>query len=110
MFELMSNDKALIQAFAAICRNAAVHCNIAVAKESQVDFAPKVENNVTPLSNSSEQRILRAISQPVTLDPAFRRQCGIAQGEFTRAVNQLIQSNQIQRCKASKKKWVRCGS
>ncbi|MDG2657460.1 hypothetical protein P7M12_17175 [Vibrio parahaemolyticus] len=106
-FELYSNDENLITAFEFQCGQLGATCQSIRTREQTV--VPITESSSTsPKPNSAEDKLLKALKSPHSLDPEFQQRLGLSKSDFTKAINELSKSNLIKRSPQSKKMWVRC--
>ncbi len=101
-FELHSNDESLLTAFEFQCKQLGAGFNCLRTKKSNVVNLPK------PEAKSPVDKVLAALKSPKTLGPELQNQLGLSKSDFTRAINELTKSNQIQRSPESKRKWIQC--
>jgi len=59
------------------------------------------------MTSSPEAKIYAALKSPTSLDPELQNKLGLSESDFTRAVNELSQSQKIKRSLEDNKKWVR---
>ncbi|GAD79979.1 hypothetical protein [Vibrio ezurae] len=104
-FELYSNDESLISAFEFQCEQLGSICQSIRTKEQTV--VPLVKPNV-PKVQLAEDKMLKALTSPRSLDPNFQKHLGLSKSDFGKAITALTAAQKIKRCKNAKKKWVRC--
>lgn len=103
-FNLCSKDQNLWKAFE-------FQCSLAGVKSYApcITIKPKSDNIVVAIDTSTEAKILKLMSQPIT-SIEMQRKLNIPQSEFTTLFNKLIKSGKIKRQEKSKKHWQRVKS
>ncbi|CAM4145059.1 hypothetical protein [Vibrio neonatus] len=119
-FELYSNDESLISAFEFQCEQLGSACKSIRTREQTVvpilkpqPLKSKLSKPTLAISNQSksnspEEKMLKALTFPRTLDPSLQKQLDLSQSDFTKVINTLRSTQKIKRTEESKKKWVRC--
>ncbi|MGS0675729.1 hypothetical protein [Shewanella sp. 125m-1] len=103
--ELYSNDESLILAFEFQCNQLGA---AAICIRTRENTVVPIVNTSTPKLKSPQDKVFSALKSPRALDPSLQKQLGLSKSAFTKAINELSNSNKIQRSQQSKKKWVRC--
>lgn len=103
-FNLCSKDQNLWKAFE-------FQCSLAGVKSYApcITIKPESDNIVVAIDTSTEAKILKLMSQPIT-SIEMQRKLNIPQSEFTTLFNKLIKSGKIKRQEKSKKHWQRVKS
>ncbi|GAD88700.1 hypothetical protein VHA01S_008_00950 [Vibrio halioticoli NBRC 102217] len=124
-FELYSNDESLISAFEFQCDQLGSACKSIRTREQTVvpilkpqPLKSKLSKPTSTIPNppkinsskphSPEEKMLKALTSPRTLDPSLQKQLNLSQSDFTKVINALRSTQKIKRTEESKKKWVRC--
>lgn len=100
-FNLLSKDQNLWKAFE-------YQCSLAGVKSSAPYIAEKIEPNNAEesIEISIGEEILKLMTEPIT-SYEIQHMLNLSQSEFTKAINQLINTGKIMRHEKSKKYWVR---
>lgn len=100
-FILCSKDLNLWKAFE-------FQCSLSAVKPSNpyVGLEPEKTDVVVALDTSTETKILKLMSQPISA-VEIQEKLKISKAAFTTSFNKLISSGKIQRQTSSKKKWLR---
>ncbi|MCZ2721556.1 hypothetical protein O1D97_07790 [Marinomonas sp. 15G1-11] len=103
-FVLYSQDNSLVTAFSFQCKLHKVQCIISLEPKEKPKAQPVIEQkNPAP---TLEQQIFEHFKSE-TKTETVRKKLKQPKSDFTRALNNLINSNKIQRVSKNKKTWIR---
>ncbi|MGE8362395.1 hypothetical protein [Pseudomonas sp.] len=100
-FNLFSKDQNLWKAFEFQCSLAGVK-----ASAPYIKIETESHNVVVAIDTSTEAKILKLMSQPIT-SIEVQHKLKVPQSEFTTSFNKLIKAGKIKRQENSKKHWLR---
>lgn len=98
-FILHSHDESLVAAFSFQCKLHKLKHRIAVSSK------PPKNTSKTAQEKQLDQEILKLLKTPRESE-SLREELNVPKPDFTRAMNSLIKSNQIQRSE-QKRKWIK---